>query len=117
MSDWGHQDVHQANIQIAGRDWTPEVRRLCDIVGHSLAPDYRDQGKSGQYNACHADKQLVAYFVHKHLFLSHELEEEEEGGEEKLLSLKAAEPPVSLRRATIMVSRGVCYDCRSLRIW
>ncbi|KAM0547222.1 hypothetical protein ACHAPJ_010484 [Fusarium lateritium] len=71
MSGWTHSNAD--SIQVAGRDWTPEVLRLCEIINFTLDPTPIDQGISGQFNACHAEKQLIAYFVHKHPFLSTEL--------------------------------------------
>ncbi|KAF2189115.1 hypothetical protein K469DRAFT_564403 [Zopfia rhizophila CBS 207.26] len=76
MSGWAHVEDHAINIQVAGRDWTPEVRRLCETVEYILAPDGYDQGEPGSYHACHAEKQLIAFFVNKHLFLPHEFEED-----------------------------------------
>ncbi|KAK1753261.1 DYW family of nucleic acid deaminases-domain-containing protein [Echria macrotheca] len=74
MSGWSHRERPDANIQIAGVDWTEKVHRLCQIVGHRLEPHDYDQGEPGRYHACHAEKQLIAFFVHKHVFLPHETE-------------------------------------------
>lgn len=134
MSGWIHQDNPDANIQIAGRTWTEEVRRLCKTVGHDLPSHDYDQTVPGQYNACHAEKQLIAYFLHKHLFLYHELEESisppgirlsEEDTEAddaidndmkiKLSALKNVEPPNTLKEATVMVSTEVCQDCEDFK--
>ena len=131
MSGWGYQDLHKVNIQISGKKWTNDVKRLCRIVGHYLPPHLDDQGEPGRYYACHAEKQLIAYFVHKHLFLGDELKKDidlaklnldeafdnldlkEEGEHRKKLSdLQTAKPPTSLRKATIIVCREVCADCR-----
>ena len=73
MSGWSHDVSKDSNIQIAGRVWTDEVLRLCEAIGHRLPRSNYDQGRPGMYHACHAEKQLVAYFVHKHVFLPHEL--------------------------------------------
>ncbi|KAJ6147975.1 hypothetical protein N7497_009957 [Penicillium chrysogenum] len=43
-------------------------RRDIDL-DHRLPSDGKDQGKDGQYNACHAEKQLIAYFIDRHVFL------------------------------------------------
>ncbi|KAI1281384.1 DYW family of nucleic acid deaminases-domain-containing protein [Xylaria sp. FL0933] len=69
MSGWGHYADDAANIQIAGRDWTNDTLRLCKIIGYDLAPHSNDQGELGRFHACHAEKQLIAYFVDKHCFL------------------------------------------------
>ncbi|KAE9565893.1 hypothetical protein CGMCC3_g17932 [Colletotrichum fructicola] len=65
MSGWGHGE--KLDIQVSGKDWTQEVYDLCERIGFSLRPHDRDQGSRGKYHACHAEKQLVAYFISKHL--------------------------------------------------
>lgn len=107
MSGWAHREDRDVNIQIAGRDWTAEVRRLCEVIGYDLARHEHDQGEAGRYHACHAEKQLIAYFVNKHLFLCHEIEENE-----GLANLKSVEPAISLTKATILACRSICSDCR-----
>lgn len=138
MSGWLHQELPDANIQIAGRTWTTDVIRLSKTVGHELPEHQYDQGIPGQYNACHAEKQLIAYFVHKHMFLCHELkesspprrgltwedviadlnglrlseeDEEAENMKMKLSALRRAQPANTLRKVTIMVSTRLCGDC------
>jgi hypothetical protein len=32
-----------------------------------------DQGKAGAFSACHIEKQLLTYFVYKHIFLPYKL--------------------------------------------
>jgi hypothetical protein len=75
MSGWAHREDPGVNIQIAGRSWAAEVRRLCEIIGYDLTPHDYDQGEPGRYHACHAEKQLIVFFVNKHLLLPHEMEE------------------------------------------
>jgi hypothetical protein len=75
---------------------------LASIVNYSLPPDeLKDQGVDGRFEARHADKQLVAYFVSNHVVL---------GDDEE--SLKEAVPPIMLRTASIIVSNPVCANCR-----
>jgi hypothetical protein len=66
QSGWGHNQVE--NFVISGKHWTTEVMNLCQEIKFSLRPnlDY-DQGVPGQYNASHVEKQLIAYFIYKHL--------------------------------------------------
>ena len=97
MSGWGHTENQ---VVINGRDWTQEVMDLAAIVGHYLPTDDRDRGVKGQFNASHADKQLVAYFVSNHVVLGDDEER-----------LKEAIPPIILRMANIIVSSSVCADC------
>ena len=82
-----------------------------------------DQGIPGQFYACHAEKQLIAYFVYRHLILAHEILEEDYGFAgltleptqrrgKGLAELQTVQPPKSLRDGTIFVSRNVCLDCK-----
>jgi len=99
VSGWGTEET---GITVSGRDWTDEVLNISAIVGHQLRPDHRmDQGRNGRYHACHAEKQLVAYFISKHVLIK--------GTDNELL--QEAAPPVRLTQATVLVSRAVCDDC------
>lgn len=49
--------------------WTEQVYYIASTIGHRFEETSRDQGKPGQYHACHAEKKLIAYFVDKHVFL------------------------------------------------
>jgi hypothetical protein len=98
MSGWSHG---QAKITVAGRDWTNEVFKISTLVGHQLRVDVqRDQGIPGQFCACHAEKQLIAYFINKHVLLGSEAD-----------VILDAKPPILLEGATILVSRALCGDC------
>ncbi|KAK1958637.1 hypothetical protein LY78DRAFT_591730 [Colletotrichum sublineola] len=132
MSGWAHKE--DSNVQVGGREWTMEVRQLCKFIGYPLTPHQKDQGEPGRYHACHAEKQLVAFFVNKHLFLSKEVDEDadiarlslhepsdeeyeqqeiERRHREKLSSLREVEPSVTIKKGTILVCRPVCEDCCS----
>lgn len=68
MSGWGHSDCLSARV--SGRDWTGKVLELAAIVSHNLAANSKkDQGIPGQFQASHAEKQLIAYFLDRHVFL------------------------------------------------
>lgn len=68
MSGWSHNEL--PSIEVSGKDWTDEVIRIAAQVGHVLAPDPRqDQGVPGRFHASHAEKQLIAYFIDRHVFL------------------------------------------------
>ncbi|KAH8746533.1 hypothetical protein F5883DRAFT_585503, partial [Diaporthe sp. PMI_573] len=74
MSGWGHGADQNINVQIDGKEWTNQVKNFCRVVGHRLKPDNQlDNGYSGQSHSCHAEKQLIAFFVHEHLFLPHDV--------------------------------------------
>jgi len=65
MSGWAHPELR--SVRVGGIDWTKEVMYIASVVEHRL--DKSDFGKPGQHYACHAEKQLVAYFVDRHCFL------------------------------------------------
>ncbi|KOC16892.1 putative ankyrin repeat domain [Aspergillus flavus AF70] len=67
MSGWAHGSVQ--SLKVDGRQWTDDVFYISDVAGHVLASHSCDQGKEGRYNACHAEKQLIAYFIDRHVFL------------------------------------------------
>ncbi|CAG7990731.1 unnamed protein product [Penicillium salamii] len=71
MSGWGHSE--SPSTRVSGRDWTAMVLKLATIVGHTLsAHAAKDQGIQGQFQASHAEKQLIAYFLDRHVFLQHD---------------------------------------------
>ncbi|KAL6823022.1 hypothetical protein J3E69DRAFT_305131 [Trichoderma sp. SZMC 28015] len=49
--------------------WTEQVYYIASTIGHRFEETSCDQGKPGQYYACHAEKKLIAYFLDKHVFL------------------------------------------------
>ena len=124
MSGWSHGKTIPI---VSGKDWTSEVIRIADIIGHTLDPDNnKDKDIPGQYHACHAEKQLITYFISKHVFLEPETrvpeiafeyldthyrryDESEKGG--TLHELAAQAPPVLLKQASIFVSSPPCDDC------
>jgi hypothetical protein len=75
---------------VEGQQWTDDVFYIAAVVGHHLPSHYHDQGKDGQYKACHAEKQLIAYFIDRHVFLPRdrlpdsELDDEIERVEDRL---------------------------------
>lgn len=122
MSGWSHEPSSELNVQIAGRKWTDEVVYLCQTTGNGLPRHEYDRGRPGQYYACHAEKQLIAYLVSKHVFLPCDTDDEADFGmsslslddqslREKARKLVDIEPPQRLRNAVILVSRRVCDDC------
>ncbi len=68
MSGWSHKDTITT---VSGRDWTSEVTRTASIIGHVPQSDERrDRGVPCQLHACHAEKQLIACFISRHVFSS-----------------------------------------------
>ena len=120
MSGWSHDKTVPL---VSGKDWTSEVIQIANLIGHALVPDSRDNGIPGHFHACHAEKQLIAYFIDQHVYLDPEIRapkkafgypdilkgEYEEGG--TLHELAAKAPPASLKQADILVSSPPCIDC------
>lgn len=67
MSGWSHGSVQ--SLRVDGRQWTDDVFYISKVAGHLLPSHTYDWGKDGQYNACHAEKQLIAYFIDRHVLL------------------------------------------------
>ncbi len=58
--------------------WTEKAFTFCTILGHNLVCNARKDGtRPGNYHACHAEKQLMAYFLWKHTTPQEELNEDE----------------------------------------
>jgi hypothetical protein len=102
MSGWGH-DSEEDQVVINSRSWTSNVMKLANYLDYHLPENVKkDHGSRGQHYACHAEKQLIAYFVNNHAVL----------GEDKW-QLRDAVPPIMIQRAYILVSREVCRDCKN----
>ena len=76
MSGWSHDSVQ--SLMVDGRQWTDDVFYIATVVGHHLPSHDYDRGKDGRYNACHAEKQLIAYFIDRHVFLPRDGESDSE---------------------------------------
>ncbi|MCJ1387129.1 hypothetical protein MMC17_010258 [Xylographa soralifera] len=91
-------------------DWTQEVFEVCATIGYDLPPHMDDGTKPGRFYACHAEKQLMAFFLHKHCFSPRDVNEDEE-----LANLAEVHSDRRLRNVTIMVSTTMCEDCKAFR--
>ncbi|RLN57735.1 hypothetical protein BBJ28_00019699 [Nothophytophthora sp. Chile5] len=114
------------------------VTKIASIIGHPLPVSSQDHDEPGQCSANHAEKQLIAYFIDKHQFLPGDVmseneqndlrwrgeygygesdDEDDEDGEDKarrvLTQLKRVEPPVCLKRATVLSTTAACLDCET----
>lgn len=136
-SGWSRWTSNLADI--SGTRWTEEVFCVARTVGHQLQPRQNfDHRKQGQYYASHAEAQLIAFFVSRHVILEDVIDslvhrpenhEERPGGaamggsdnvqeadgkarkEAKLRDLIV--PPVTLREARIFVSATPCVECKN----
>lgn len=134
MSGWSH--TQNEIIQVDGRCYTEKVMRLCELVGFTpRAWPARDWGVPGKSRASHAEKHLIAYFVHKHVFLPSDVsynktdttlvgkmklldigmtsdEHDATHQEGRLWNLHKTRPKMSQKEAVIIVSSSICEDCR-----
>jgi hypothetical protein len=121
MSGWSHEPGSELNVQIGGRTWTDEVFDLCRSIKYILPEVEKcDQDRAGQFYACHAEKQLIAYFVSRHVFLPCDVEEDfglsrlsldDQSPRKKLMALRSIVASQRLRDAVIVVTRQMCNDC------
>ncbi|GKZ63274.1 hypothetical protein AnigIFM49718_011344 [Aspergillus niger] len=59
---------------VSGKDWKEMVLKIAAALGHPLPADsWKDQGIPEQFKASHAEKQLIAYFLDRHVFLSEDV--------------------------------------------
>lgn len=132
MSGGREQATHETNNRIPGEIWTDKALRLCEYIGYNLVPNItRDRGRTGRYNACHAEKQLIAFFIHENGLLPRETDEtlglekmnlnepsdQEHDRNESKRSPESSAPLTTPKRATIMVSRQPCEDCEDFTEW
>ena len=97
---WSHSEW--GPTWVSGRDRTDEVFRIADVVGHILSSDWRDQNVQGQFYASHAEKQLIAYFVDRHVFLPGNRGPDDEV-ERKIMNTR--EQLTDLCRASVLVKQ------------
>jgi len=114
--------------------WTKQVFTFCTILGHDLVCDAgKDGNPLGNYYACHAEKQLMAYFLWKHTTLQEqpnedEMDEDEDVGDsnngtrwiryEDIKELGCCSPMEISARPTIYIHNElytVCLDCQSFQ--
>src|ERR1700761_4306781 len=79
---------------------------MCGVIGHDLTPDWRDRGVIGRYNACHSEKQLLAFLFFTTAQIQHE------GKHTATRSGEGLVWPTKRKWITIYVDRPICEDCR-----
>ncbi|KAJ0417401.1 DYW family of nucleic acid deaminases-domain-containing protein [Aspergillus carlsbadensis] len=105
MSGWSHNPIE--SLRVDNRLWTDEVRYISEAVGHTLPPHGFDRAWDGQYYACHAEKQLIAYFVDRHVFL-HRDRVPDEALEDQIDDLQA-------RRESLLSNTAAGRELASMR--
>ncbi|KAF7918952.1 hypothetical protein EAE99_008677 [Botrytis elliptica] len=68
-SGWGCEQPERncSNGFIPNKTWTEKVQQMCQTIGYELRRSQQDQGTPGKYNACHAEKQVIAYWIHHYV--------------------------------------------------
>jgi hypothetical protein len=115
-SGWG-TDFAVEHI-LDNRLWRDRVLELCQLIGYVLPEDYRDEPRRpGSFNASHAEKKLVAYYIDQHVMLPSVFFDVDQPGEWMQQDLRVQHlatlcPKIPTVRASIRVSRATCSDCR-----
>ncbi|KAG5975124.1 hypothetical protein E4U58_001949 [Claviceps cyperi] len=93
MSGW--DGFEHDDFTISQETWTPKVMKICQDIGfeREASPSGVGQGIPGRFIACHVEKQLIAYFIYKHLCLPHELQKSDKP--EKSEEAENSEKPAS----------------------
>ncbi|KAK8151158.1 ankyrin repeat-containing domain protein, partial [Phyllosticta citrichinensis] len=79
MSGWKHEHYFTKDMLKLRGSWTEVALQTGRAIGYEFPPSPdKDQGKPGQYNACHAEAKLIAFMVSKHAFLPSEIVKWEE---------------------------------------
>jgi hypothetical protein len=92
-------------------------------VGHNLKvwPKMDKNRRPGGYYACHTEKQVIAYFLWKHIILQDHVtgglnkDEELEERSLKLKTLEMSKPAVLRIKKNIYVSKNPCDDCKEFQ--
>jgi hypothetical protein len=108
--------------------WINKVLELCGLMGYQLPKiNIDDERKPGSFYACHAEKQLIAYYLSRHVFLPNEIGwchpideatwDTVDSGKKPLQLLSEVQPPLPPEGATILVSEEICSDCEEFAAW
>ena len=98
--------------------WTSRVMNYCKVIGHKLQRvDQYGRRVPESYHACHAEKQLMAYFLWMHTTLDQGFEDSNDNGEiwgncYQIGDLETCKPDVAFMKKDIYVSREPCPDCK-----
>ncbi|KAK8160294.1 hypothetical protein BKA80DRAFT_274748 [Phyllosticta citrichinensis] len=111
MSGWKHEHYFTKDMLKLRGSWTEVALQTGRAIGYEFPPSPdKDQGKPGQYNACHAEAKLIAFMVSKHAFLPSEIVKGEE-----LHELVNVAPSAKSMQAEILVDNEPCESCKGFR--
>jgi hypothetical protein len=101
VSGWERDSMSGLDYLIKGEKWTEEVRKLCKDIGHDLESHNWDMNQEGRYYACHAEKQVMTYFLKKHSVRRQDTVER----------LQTLQPQQHPQEAWIALDSKPCDDC------
>lgn len=129
-------NVNVVEIAVDGQPYGQLANKIAALVGFTLSSTpSQELDEFGQCSASHAEMQLIAYFVDKHLFLPGDFVSEDEmnkllewrennryGDSDDeddarinrniaLTELQHAQPAVGLEQAIVVASSATCADC------
>ncbi|KAI9642987.1 hypothetical protein NHQ30_008721 [Ciborinia camelliae] len=105
----GWDTPYPKDDMISNYTWTLQVEEICKIIKHTL-PEWGetwDHGFPGRYHACHAEKQLIAWYLYENTFAKYQVTMDSPYAL-PYRKIKSSAP----RGALIVVSREICDDCR-----
>lgn len=115
ISGW-RDGIYRGNKDTLRRSfWLDRVFNLAKLVGHTLEPHQSyDGARPGSWHACHAEKQLLAFFISTHT--STDLQRD--GDENEKNTMNCSPPSLAKLQANIFVSQPwkeeraeICEDC------
>ncbi|KAK3680561.1 hypothetical protein LTR37_021168 [Vermiconidia calcicola] len=106
----GWSEFFPLEHQLDNSVWAGKSRKMCAIVGHTPQPDWRDKGIKGLFNACHVEKQFLAYILFRHTLLG--FEDLDTTDSKNRVEFEDLLPLFQLKNVRIHVDRDVCEDCR-----
>lgn len=104
-SGWSHG---KSKTYISGDRWTKRVLSLAEDVRHTFECCSFDQGVKGQYQACLAEAQLVAYIIYTYVYI-----DSDDDSEEQSTAASISEDDfLEVGKAQILASKDPCRGCR-----
>lgn len=105
VSGYSQGDFGGVDECLDREEWTAKVFMFSKAVVHSLEvwPTMDKNRRPGSYYACHAEKQVMAYFLWKHTTLQDEVTDDSD--EDQFLKLKAL---AKSKPAVLRMKKDIC---------
>lgn len=111
VSGWTPGEFGDSDGCLDREEWTAKVCMFSRAIGHVLS-------EPNDYYACHAEKQLMAYFLWKHTTLQDKVKHdtaEEKKRNRDLYELKFSKPARLRLKKDIYVTKEPCFDCKAFQ--